>query len=113
MPREIYSGTNYVALSTTANSYVDLTGLVPTGEVYLLRVLIINNNSTSSATVYASARNSSNAVLYPLLAQTTLAPYEGISFRCLLTSGQKLSIAQTTTTSNVTAVVVDGVRQYP
>lgn len=113
MPREIYTGNNYVQLPTTHNQYVDLTGVVPTGEVYLLEVTVINNNSSQTAVVYASVRDSSNIVLMPVLPNTHFEQYSMIMFNCLLREGQKLSLAQTGTTSGVYAIITDGVRQYP
>ncbi|MEM4407954.1 MAG: hypothetical protein QXI19_04350 [Candidatus Caldarchaeum sp.] len=113
MPREIYTGNNYVQLSTTPNQYVDLTGVVPTGEVYLLEVTVINYNSTTSSNVYAVIRSSSNSVLAPVLPITYFDTYSMAVFNCLLREGQKLSIAQTGTTGNVYAIITDGVRQYP
>lgn len=113
MPREIYTGNNYVQLSTTSSQYVDLTGVVPTGEVYLLEVTVINNNAHLTAVVYAAIRNSSNTVLMPVLPNTYFEQYSMIVFNCLLREGQKLSLAQTGTTSGVYAIITDGVRQYP
>lgn len=114
MPREIYTGNNYVQLSTTANQYVDLTGVVPTGEVYLLEVTIINANIDGMSTiVYAAIRDSSNAVLAPVLPRTYFDAYSMAVFSCLLREGQKLSVAQEYEASDVYAIITDGVRQYP
>lgn len=107
--RDFYlSGTNIANVGT---SWQDMTPVMASGQGVLMTVRFVNRTTSSTASVDAALRNSSNAVdVYIIPRSMPVLPGETLEFTILVPPARKLSV-MASAANVIDAVIADAIIQ--